>query len=62
MALEPRETLFLNRDDDLIAAQQTGGAVVRSADAQNPGMVVHVEYLSTAYTDCFVNLFNLGIV
>ena len=41
MTLDAREPLFLNRDDNLVAAQQTRRAVVRRADPENPGLVVH---------------------
>src|SRR5262245_46756890 len=42
MALEPRDAFLLDGDNDLIAAQQTCWAVVRGADAENPGLVFHL--------------------
>ena len=45
MTLESRKTFLLNRDDDLIASQQTRRAVVRGADAENPGLIVHDELI-----------------
>ena len=50
MSLESGETFFLDRNDDAIAFQQTGGAVVRSADPENPRFFFHLFTKSTMRT------------
>ena len=40
MSLDSRETFLLDRDDDLVAVQQTDGAVVRGADPEDPRLFV----------------------
>src|SRR5215210_609643 len=41
MTLETCKPFLLDRDDNLVAAQQTRRAVVRRADPQNPRLIVH---------------------
>src|SRR5215217_9497528 len=41
MPLEARQLLLLNRNDDLVALQQTGRAVMRGTNPEYPWLLVH---------------------